>query len=291
MKCRQVLLKHLEQRKQALEEYKRISSSLNLDDTHLTYPINFTKRRAALLDLELPYEISYDNQPPIIKNKKGGGFDPTVHSEKTTWNRICERNKEIILEDLEEIFGQKKAAKVIDSLSHSPSSKKILKSHLRSIIKAVKGPIKPSTHLAPKDIIDTELLASYFLYLEKRCLDAWEIQPYRDLLEVRLLFYISLSVSQLGKICFKDIDFAKQLICWENRSYPLPKTFIELAESILSSEDLIVRGIKQLNKFISQTSKAKRAEIPCKITTKMIQKSLWWIYRENGIGNDAKFRR
>lgn len=282
MKCRQVLLKHLEQRKQSLEEYKRICSCL--DDSHLQYAVDHIRRRNDLLVLELPYEINFGNLSPKDKSY----MEEASYEERTTWNRIKERNPEMNAEHLREIDWQRKATQDIESLPQAQSSKEVRKSHLRSIIKGV-GPKR--IHLAPRNIIDAESLASYFAYLEKRCLDAWEIQPFRDLLEVRLLFYTSLPVSQLRKICFKDIDFAKQLICWENRSYPLPKTFIELAESILSSEDLVVRGIKQLNKFISQTTNAKRAEVLCKITTKTIQKSLGWIYQEYGIMPQTALRR
>lgn len=287
MKSRQVLLKHLEQRVGDLKEYERICSSFG--KSNFQYPVDFVRRREALLNLELPYEITYGL--PVQNGHNTSYLENTSYSEKTTWNRIRERNLGITPENLVEIFWLKKAAKDIESLSHAQSSKKVLKSNLKGIAKGVEGPTRPSIYIAPKRIIDTEIIASYFAYLEKRCLDAWEIQPYRDLLEVRLLFYSSLPVSLLGRICVKDIDSEKRLISWENRSYPLPKTFIELAESILSSEDLIVRGIKQLNKFISQTSNAKRAAIPCTITAKTIQKSLEWIYRENGIAKDAKFRR
>ena len=282
MKCRQVLLKHQEQRIRALEKYKHTCPEVN--DVALQCSFDFISRRNDLLVLELPYEINYGN--PSLKDKSY--MKEASYEERTTWNRIKERNPEMDTEDLREIDGQRKAANTIESLPQTQSSKKVRKSHLRGIIKGA-GP-KP-IHLAPKDILDAENLASYFAYLEKRCLNACEIQPYRDLLEVRLLFYTSLPVSQLEKICFKDVDVEKRVIRWGNQSYLLPKTYIELAETILSSEDLIVRKIKQLNKFILQTSNAKRAALPCKITTKMIQKSLDWIYRENGLAKDVKFHR
>lgn len=283
MKCRQVLLKHLEQRKQALGAYERICSVL--DDFHLQYSVDHIRRRNDLLVLELPYEINFGNPSPKDKSY----IEEASYDERTTWNRIQERNPEMNSEDLREIDWQRKAAKTIEFLPQAQSSKKVHKSHLMSLIKGV-GPRR--IHLAPKDIIDAESMAAYFAYLEKRCLDSWEIQPFRDLLEVRLLFYTSLPMSQLDKIRPKDIDCERRVIRWGSKSYPIPKTFIELAGSILSPEEIMMnKNTNQLNKFISQTSTAKKNPIKVKITPKVIRKSLEWIYKERGIVKDAKFRR
>ncbi|MDN3509423.1 MAG: hypothetical protein P0S93_05380 [Candidatus Neptunochlamydia sp.] len=171
-------------------------------------------------------------------------------------------------EDLESSTVRQELFKIINNKQVKDKTKKVqlsqirqLLSHRYSITNAKKG--------APLDI-----LASYFRYIEKRCLQSYKIQPFKDLLEVRLLSYIPLPIGSLQMITLEDINSVEKTINADGRQFPVPETVIQMAKSLFLSpqEPLFKRDSNKIHKFILQTSES--AKIPLSLTPTLIKNSL-----------------
>jgi hypothetical protein len=162
------------------------------------------------------------------------------------------------------------------------SSKKTQKSHAKSIIDACTN--KKKTDCYPKRVgipIPKEILANYLLYLENRSLNSYSIGCYKDLIEVRLLLYVSLPINKLQQITRQHIDKASKVIKFEKTTFPVPATFIELVESVYSeNERLFNRTSKKINKFVLQTAEAAKlksrlnSSLKVKLTPSLLKNSL-----------------
>jgi hypothetical protein len=120
--------------------------------------------------------------------------------------------------------------------------------------------------------LDVKTLASYFEYLEYRCLKKQSEEAYKDLIAVKLFFYAPITLKKLDQICLKHIDQSNLTIQFEGGSFAVPSTFIELATILFSKDEpLLHMNEKKLNKFIAQTSEANKMQ---KITPTAIRQAL-----------------
>jgi hypothetical protein len=102
-------------------------------------------------------------------------------------------------------------------------------------------------------------LASYFEYLEKRCLESNLEKNYKQLAEIRLLFYVPLTAEELQCLKRRHIDDKKLIVRWKDHEYPIPQTFVAFLKSLYTlDEPLFNHTSKSLYKFISQTSGAAK---------------------------------
>jgi hypothetical protein len=147
----------------------------------------------------------------------------------------------------------------IDRLLLRASSKKVYHTYARRLVSHVRNRKKEVGIGSCKRGISIEGLSSYFEYLESRCLKSCSDRPYRNLLEIRLLFYVPLPTTQLGKMTLSSIKtevievetesgkihLFKHFFEYGNQKYPVPATFIEFAKALLSeNEPLLSRDGK-----------------------------------------------
>ena len=166
----------------------------------------------------------------------------------------------------------------------SEGTKEVYLSRAREMRAFVRKTLLPTDKLLSSHEIDLYALAQYFDYLEQRCLNSYKkrslesARAYRDLLAVRLLFYTSLPSEQLSKITLADIhsedgSASSFVIRIKNKSFPVPATFVELANSAIANGDVFVdRDVKTLYKFITQTAVASKCL--AKITPTALRRSL-----------------
>lgn len=144
----------------------------------------------------------------------------------------------------------------IDEAKLKKSSKAIYRSYAKGFIGYVRGTqhIRRDVSNEPRGI-NIHDLASYFNYLESRCTQSDSLKNYRDLIEIRLLFYVPLKTDLLRLITPSCINPTSQRLSCAGNEYRLPASFISLVRSLVPlHEPLLKRNTKQLEKFVSQTS-------------------------------------
>jgi hypothetical protein len=99
-------------------------------------------------------------------------------------------------------------------------------------------------------------LAQLYEYLENRFLRSHKTKDLLDLIELRCIFYVPLTVKELAQIKVGQINFEKKHIFYEEGCYfELPKTFIDLLASIKSpSDSLVEKNEQQLYKLTRKLS-------------------------------------
>lgn len=181
-------------------------------------------------------------------------------------------------EDLAYALPREKLFKNIHEANLKDSSKRIYRCYARKHVKEA-DEVVGNTYI--REGIDSYTLAAYFNYLEERCLKSTSLQPYKDLIEVRLLFYVPIKTNLLNQITLSDINVLSQQLHYTDNQYRFPSTFIELARSVFSKrEPLLEKSTKKLDKFVSQT--AARLKLNEKITPTLIRRSQGYIAQQEG---------
>lgn len=185
----------------------------------------------------------------------------------------------------------------IDQLPIAKDSKTIYKSRISSLIKYLLFiDSENSTLLEANEVnwslkseLGAETLADYFEYLEHRCLKQQSDGAYKDLIAIKLLFYAPDTFKKLDQVCLKHIDKSNLTIQFEDVHFAVPASFITLAGSIFSKEDPLLRmNVKQLNKFVQQTSEANKMK---KITPTAIRQALRFICHQERFAVEYLSRR
>jgi hypothetical protein len=308
MEYRKILIEMKEQRQQELESYRSLCSEIeaNMSD----YPEVWVNKRKALLTLELPFKTDLISVNQALKEKPPMGLtleDWAAHDLplnidayleakykrasfirflRSRWPQVNvvnhsaneEEKLDVPLEDFIHRIPCKALLQAIESANIEESSKKVYQSYARGLIAyAKKMGIKTNVNKG----IEAETLAIYFNYLEERCLRSYSIQPYKDLIELRLLFYVPIQSTHLNLLNLSHLNSSIQLIEHQNQRFQIPKTFIDLSKSVLrKGESFLKRDPKQLNKFVLDTAKA--AGLPSKITPSLIKHSLRFICHSEG---------
>lgn len=106
------------------------------------------------------------------------------------------------------------------------------------------------------------------------------MEAYKDLIAIRFLFYAPPTLEKLDQICLKHMDQTSLSIRFENATFPVPNTFMELAHAVYSkNEPFLQRNSKDLGTFIKQTSEANKMK---RITPTAIRQSLQLICHQEG---------
>lgn len=192
------------------------------------------------------------------------------------WNgRSVAVYQKALEQDLENPYILQEMRKIIQATDAKPGTKKVQISLLKSLSERNKG-IKNISTLRPVRLkVPLEELAKYISYLEERCISSDSIQPYKDLIEIRLLLYTNLPFESIPKIKASHFDIDEGAMVLKDYTVPLPLSFIELVNSVYTDgEYLEFRTPKELNKFLDQTSKAKKCGLSKPIGIKSIKNAV-----------------
>lgn len=307
------------QREQELEEYRILCSKIESDV--VGHPENLILKRRSILTLELPFKTDavsvnqalieekdfFENPRQVeedlpkstdyLYNAKyrEASFENFLHSE-SIWPKAIEIKysskgnitfkpaEKIPEEDLDNC--SLPCHELMKNISNYPlkeSSKKVYHCLARQYITPIQ---EMDVHMMIAKVnrrigIESDCLAAYFNYLEERCLKSGSLRHYRDLIEVRLLFYVPITSKDLNQCKLSNINESTQLLRCRGTYHRLPTTLIELIRATIpEDEPLLKRDTKQLNKFVSQTSAT--IGLKNKITPKLIRRSQDFIAHREG---------
>ena len=203
------------------------------------------------------------------------------HNEKRiTYDEPCSD------EDMACIYVQKEMLREVSDTDIKDTTKKIQQSQIKKTL--IWSPQKEIA--CPKAWIDPEIIANYFSYLESRCLRSYRKEPYIDLIEIRLLLYVPRSSKTLQEITPRHMDIKKNVIKFNEEIFPIPETFIQLVNSLLSlDEPLLKRSGHEIHKFVLRTSQS--AKLEKRLTPKLIKSAIDCLCYQEQFFNDQLPRR
>ena len=202
------------------------------------------------------------------------------------------------MEELQYVITEEKIAETITQKSLGPRSRDVRRSRFKNFWETIIKPVENLACLLKKPITwkTIEALATFYERCEQRCLKRHfnddPLRAYRDLLEMRLLFYVSIPSTQLTNLTVTNIQIFDEemaegksqklhILNVKGRTFPLPFSFASLAHSCLTENDLILqKTIKKRNRFVENIVKAAKLEE--RITPKLIQQSLEFICCSEG---------
>jgi len=118
----------------------------------------------------------------------------------------------------------------VQALPYKEPSKRVYLFWARKMIEYCRYEGKDSDALISRVGLTVQILSKYFGCLERRCLKKCSLEACRDLIGIRLLFYVPLETIALEKITIENIDTLKNRINIDDRlAFPVPATFVELA--------------------------------------------------------------
>lgn len=307
MNAKEVLGKILKQRDDELSEYTSVFKSFAAPITSFQERID---KQRWLLTLELPvkadtlsinrslfeqFEVDIE-QKQLTREQFIDGYYP--HDSDYFYERISYRKlfakfhpkivymsqwngrsvavyQKALEQDLENPYVLQEIRKTIQATDAKPGTKKVQISLLKSLLERNKGEKDTRTLRAVRLKVPLEELAKYISYLEQRCISSDSIQPYKDLIEIRLLLYTNLPFESIPKIKVSHFDIDEGALVLKDYTVPLPLSFIELVNSVYTEgEYLEFRTPKELNKFLTQTSKAKKCGLSKPLGIKSIKNAM-----------------
>jgi len=217
--------------------------------------------------------------PSLTNFFKNGEIIPKIHTTQFDSNGKMQIKENLIKP--EDFIWNSKRDELIDNIKKLPisaSSKKTRCSQAQNMMRYFRNEMPAEKIPHPRVTLDA--LACYFEYLENRCLTASSDIPYRDLLAIRLLFYVPLQIETLQSISLQCLDAKAQEITCSEGMFHVPKTFIELACALYKKgEALLQRNTKQLNKFVCQTATVAKQK---NITPTALRRGLEYLcYKES----------
>lgn len=153
-------------------------------------------------------------------------------------------------EDLSRLSVRRAIKRAITETSLLDSTKKTYISYLNQIYKFFYVTNKNNCIPQPLHQIRLESLAEFFESFENKCLNSNSNILYRDFIEVKIIFYTSLSCTDLQSLSF---DPQSNCLHTEFGSYRIPHSFSQLMQTMLTpGEQLFRRNEKQLYKCVKR---------------------------------------
>jgi len=217
------------------------------------------------ISLQKIFDLVWPNLPSAVLEESG--------ERVMDWNQKAEVI-DFVMEDV-----QNRMIAKLDEISrknakpYKNSSKKVWRSQINRMIRYCRG--VNHNLKTPHRGLDSHVLSKYLNHLETRCLKSKNQHHFKQLLEVKLIFYTSLGVSELQNLCKKDFDENKNCLKIGNLQYPIPGTLIRFINSLIPAKDpIFCSDAKTINRFIGQTAKSAGLE---GITSTKIRRSLPFI--------------
>lgn len=262
-------------------------------------------RRNTLLSLELPFEVgilSTHQHPEKTSSKKKSAISTDDWFKEKRSSRFPQQNyrytaqehlwksirptithliydengketrKERPISDEDLIWNEIKD-EIFDGIEKLPYAEST-KKQCHSDINSMYNRNRESSSVLNEMGVSIEELSKYFLYLEGECLRSSSIDAYRNLIEVKLLFYTGLSPSQLQMLTRSDLIASEKPL-----HSVIPKGFVKLVHAVYSEKEVLFhRDSKKMNRFINQSSSSKKAGLLRPLSIKSIRATLKYIY-------------
>lgn len=153
----------------------------------------------------------------------------------------CQSNgemEEIEIDDLPLVFRPDYARRCIEDSPLSDGTKKVFRSHLKSLARfvfavgAYDPPVRP-------DGLSLDNLAVLFDSLEKGVLDVNSDRAFRQLVLLRLLFSLpGIANDEYRKLKWNQVDEKNKVLSHEGREYDVPESLLKLLRLLKDGDDL-----------------------------------------------------
>ncbi len=310
MKAKEVLEETLKQRDDELREYISVFKSFSAPISSFQELID---KRQQLLILELPVKTDTlsvnrslseqfeagTEQIPMTREKfaesyyqyhekSGKNF---IYNKNSYLNLFAKLHPEIVYmseengqsvvtyekaleQDLENPYVIQEIRKKIQKSDARAGTKKVQISLMKRLLERNKGTYTSTPHPVHLKVPLKEL-AKYISYLEQRCISSDSIQPYKDLIEIKLIFYTDMPSKKMRQIKPIHFDAEKKVLNLGDSTASVPVSFIELVNSVYAKEECLeIKTPKELNKFITQTSGAEKSGLSKPLGIKSIKNAM-----------------
>ena len=225
----------IEKRKMILDlELPYVITTVSVNSARVEYLKKHQKEETSI-DQKIKSRFSTDN----VDDEASEGTDQFInYYKKNSLRNLLNSSRPLLLNISYDSDGNK--TEVLEQASDEDLESSIVKQELFEIInnKQVKNETKKAQLSQVKNLLlpkpcypnprvkkgaPLNILATYFQHLENRCLQSYKIQPFKDLLEVWLLFYVALPIRSLQRVTLENINPVEKTINIDGRKFRYPR--------------------------------------------------------------------